>query len=201
MKAPKVDKVCARTPRTRNILAVWSQATNQEIADGMSWYEDANLVARTLDPVHPEKGAGVLAALSPRMPWDRNIMLAIRAFEDGHATGALSLNCAKADRIMAGEDPLSVLGGDKVRAFYGAIVDPAGDDVVIDRHAFDIAVGRVTNDVTRASLSRKGEYARFAHHYVLAARAISETEGIEISACQLQAVTWTTWRRLKGITD
>lgn len=102
-------------------------------------------------------------------------------------------SCVKATRILAGETPLDVLGGDKVRAFYATILDPHGYDVpVIDRHAFDIAVGRVTDEKARATLSRKGEYARFGEVYIDAARSVG------VSSSQMQAITWVAWRRLKA---
>lgn len=192
--------VYAAKPNAARILDVYRQATLQELQDGLDWYRDAHAIAVALDPERPHAAAGVLAALSPMQSWGRNVNLAARAYADGRASGGLFRNCAKADQIMAGAEPLDVLGGDKVCNFYKAIANPAdGSAVVIDRHAFDIAVGRITNDKSRAALSRKGVYDAFARAYVRAAKTISAETGLDMSPSALQAVTWCTWRRLKGL--
>lgn len=199
--AVPTKRVYAANPNSARIVDVWRQATVKEMVEGMDWYKDANALAVRLSPADPASAAGVIAALSPMMSWGQNINIAVRAYADGKASGALFSNVAKADRILAGERPEDVLGGDKVRAFYGVIADPASDAVVVDRHAFDIAVGRVTNNESRQGLSRKGVYASFASAYVRAAKAISAETGMDISASQVQAVTWTVWRRLKGLAE
>jgi hypothetical protein len=81
------------------------------------------------------------------------------------------------------------------------IAYPESDAVVVDRHAFDIAVGRVTNNETRYALGRKGVYGSFAKAYVRAAKTIARETGMDVSASQVQAVTWTVWRRLKGLAE
>jgi hypothetical protein len=196
---PRKNHAYAANPNMNRIIDIYREATVAELSEGLDWYKDAHAVACRLDPENPRRAAGVLAALSPRENWDRNIMLAARAYEDGQASGSLGANCTKANRILAGEDPLDVLGGSKVRAFFQTIADPMSDAVVIDRHAFDVALGRVTNDESRQALSRKGVYEAFAKRYVLAARELSKETGMDISASQVQAVTWTVWRRLKGL--
>jgi hypothetical protein len=190
----------AAKPNAARILDVYRQATLQELQEGLEWYSDAHHVAAALDPARPHAAAGVIAALSPMMGWDRNIMLAARAYADGYASGALYRNVAKADAILAGAEPLDVLRGDKVCNFYKAIANPHdGTAVVIDRHAFDIAVGRITNDQSRSALSRKGVYESFARAYSRAAVALTKETGMDISPSAVQAVTWTVWRRLKGL--
>lgn len=201
LDVPKADRVYAAKPNAARIVEVWRQATVSELAEGMAWYADAHALAVKLDPANPRQAAGVIASLSPMLSWGQNVNLAVRAYADGKASGALFSNVAKADRMLAGEAPETVLGGKKVIAFYGAIADPASDCVVIDRHAFDIAVGRVTNNVSRGALGRKGVYETFASAYVRAAKAISKDTGMDVSASQVQAVTWCTWRRLKGLAD
>lgn len=199
--AVPTKRVYAANPNSARIVDVWRQATVSELVEGMEWYKDAHALAVKLDPADPSQAAGVIAALSPMMPWGRNVNLAVRAYADGSASGALYSSVAKADRILAGERADAVLGGDKVRAFWGVIADPTSDAVVVDRHAFDIAVGRVTNNESRGALGRKGVYESFARAYVRAAKTISAETGMDVSASQVQAVTWTVWRRLKGLAD
>lgn len=199
LTVPDAERVYAANPNSMNIVRVWELATDAEIADGMNWYRDAHELAVKLNPADPASAAGVIAALSPMMDWGQNVRLAVRAYADGSASGALSGSVAKANRILNGEAPLDVLGGNKVRAFYGCIADPSSDAVCIDRHAFDIAVGRVTNNASRHALGRKGTYERFAGAYVRAASVLSKRLGTPVSASEVQAVTWTVWRRLKGL--
>jgi hypothetical protein len=179
----------ALKPSTAKILKVYRAATDDQIGRGTSWYADAHSLALALDPKNPRRAAGVIAALSPLMPWDRNVTSAVRAYADGFASGALPNSVKAANRILRGEDPDEVLGGDKVRAFFATIADPAGaETVVVDRHAFDIAVGKTTDDKTRGMLSRKGVYESFAAAYVRAARTVG------IAPSQMQAITWVVHR-------
>ena len=185
------------TPLVSNVLSVYNNASADNIREGLSWYLDANNFARTLGEIHDVRistAAGVLAALSPRLEWGTNKRQAAKVFATGTADGCgLKGNCRKADRILAGEDPLDVLGGNKVRAFYSTILDPHGYSwPVIDRHAFDIAVGEITDDKRRGALGRKGVYAEFADIYIDAAKVAG------VSSSQMQAITWVAWREMKG---
>jgi len=183
------------TPTVANVLKVYRSATDAQLAEGIRWYDDAHTLAVALDPTNVERSSGVIAALSPMMPWGRNVTTAVRAYADGFASGCLNTSCAKADRILNGEAPLDVIGnGNKVRNFYLNILNPsdACGGVTVDRHAFDIAVGRVTDDETRGILSRKGVYDTFADVYRQAALIAG------IGSAQMQAVTWVVWRESAG---
>ncbi len=177
-------------PDPRKIIALFRSATSEELAEGMAWYADAHSIALALDPQSPARAAGTLAALSPRLDWLQNVKLAARTYAEGAASGTLGDNCRKANAILSGAAPEDTLSGPKVRAFYAAIADPTDSNaVVIDRHAFDIAIGHVTSDETRAVLGRKGVYERFADAYRKAARILG------VAPSQVQAVTWVAWRR------
>lgn len=184
---------------TRHVLRIFREATPDQLAEGQSWYAAAWQHAVRLDPANPHRAAGILAALSPRLGWAHNVERAERVYRDGYASGVLFANGRKADRIHAGELPLDVLGGDKVRAFYACIV-AAGegqdtDTVCVDRHAHDVVVGRVTDDKVRTvALSRKGGYQALAAIYVRAAKQLTRETGQHVSPSTVQAVTWTVWR-------
>lgn len=166
---------------TENILNVYRRATADDILMGMSWYGDAHMIAREAgDPV---KGAGVIAALSPRMPWHRNVILARAAFQNPLTGGGLKRSIAAANAIMGGVDPLDVLGGEKTRAFYHNILHPfTSNEVTVDTHAIKIA------GIDRDSVG-KGLYREIANAY----RAAAAVAGM--SPLDMQAVTWTTYRR------
>ena len=178
-----------------NIVSVARRATPREIEAGYSWYPLAHDISAEIAP-DIRYGAGVIAALSPMMPWHRNVMLARAAFaEGGLMGGALSTNVAKANRIAAGNHPLTVLGGRKVLSFYDNIVNPTGDSVTIDRHALDIAHNRVMPDSLKSRIGGKALYTFYSAAYREAA------DYLGIHAPELQAITWVAWRRMKGIAD
>jgi hypothetical protein len=184
------------TPTTENVLAVFKRATPADIRAGFRWYNRAHEFALTLSD-NLEMAAGVIAALSPNNHWETNKKAAEKAFAQGTAMGTHFIaNERKVDAILSGENPLSVLNGPKVTAFYRTIVNPDGFFIpTIDRHAFDIAVG-ITGaylDGGTKILARKGMYDAFGLAYINA--------GIElcIGAPRVQAITWTTHRREKGI--
>jgi hypothetical protein len=194
------------TPTVANVLAVYNGAFEHHLRFGLSWYPLARKTARSLGggrSQHLNRNAGIIAALSPMNHWDNNVAKAAQLISlrgrisvaRGKPNGiGLGNNVAKAIAIYNGADPLDILKGDKVRAFYRTIVDPTGDvDPVIDRHAFDIAVGEQTSDKRRGALSRKGVYQEFADVYREAAAIVG------VGAPQMQAITWVAWREAVGI--
>ena len=181
-----------------NILKAFDSASNDDIAHGAGWYDGARALAESLDPANVRRGAGVIAALSPMLSWPQNLLRAKEVFETGTTRG-LSRNVAKAVRIYNGEDPIDVLSGEKVRSFFHNIM---GDDegVTIDRHAIDIAYGRVMSDKERAEAVKRTKardgYAILRQAYLDAAAILSGPEyGYDLSGAQLQAIVWVYWRR------
>jgi len=184
-------------PKIESVLGVYDNSTDAHREHGMRWYLDAHEFCETLDPGNVSRAAGIVAALSPMSHWENNKNKAAQLYrQDGEGTGVgLFRNVEKAQRIFKGENPLDVLGGDKVRAFYECILYPDlhSSKAVIDRHAFDIAVGKRTDDKTRGILGRKGVYDSFAEVYCEAAKSAG------IGAAQMQAVTWVAWREVHAI--
>ena len=184
---------------TRNIVSAYLASSPADIADGVEWYARAHRLAVELDPNDVARAAGIIAALSPLQSWPTNVVNARKIYA-GIFTGlGLKRNVAKAVAIYNGAAPLDVLGGPKVRAFYATILDPAiSHAVVIDRHAIDIAFGAVQDDIARMAMvnitkARNG-YEILAESYRAAAGIISANNSV-ISPAELQAITWTFWRR------
>ncbi len=140
-----------------------------------------------------EGAAGVIAALSPITPWNRNKELAIRAVSDGHASGTLGNSVRAANRILAGEHPEDVLLTDKVGNFYLSIL---GSDtaVCIDRHALEVFKGKRYRDSERPKVGKK-LYREAADAYREAAETLKAGD-TDITPTALQAITWLSWRRL-----
>lgn len=177
-------------PFTRRILSVYRAATDDDIREGMSWYDDARSFAESLD-TDVSRAAGVIAAVSPMLSWPRNKTVA-RAIYNGQREGlCLSRNVAAAARIIDGEHPLDVLNGPKVRAFYMAIMGE-GESVTLDRHAIDIAVGRTLSD------SERSMYAGARNRRVIHAAYVNAAHRAGISPAAMQAITWVTWRKTRA---
>ena len=178
-----------------NIRAKLASASGEDISAGKVWYPKAHDHAVRIGSGNVEKGAGILAALSPAMGWDSNVEGAHHVANTGtpfHLQTGKNNN--KALRILGGEHPLDVLGGQKVLSFYHNILNPdATDHVTIDRHAHDIAVGKPFgqkgDQKANLGISAKGRYDHFKEAYANAA----EQSGIKIPN-QLQAMTWVAHR-------
>jgi hypothetical protein len=196
--------------RILNILRVYHRASAFEIDAGLRWYFTAHEEAKrlgnrisslpgTIHPILNERtlrGAAIIAAVSPGLRWERNIEAAERII-DGIGLEGLGVRwydgVKKAQAILSGQPIDEVLKGNKVRSFFANIAKPDNDKAVtIDGHAYAIwSAERKTLDET-PGLS-DSLYERIASDYRYAA------EQVCVLPHQLQAITWTTWRRLHGV--
>jgi ParB-like nuclease domain len=189
-----------------NVIAAWDEATPEQRDQGMRWYEDAHLVAQALGKTYlngdTARAAGVISAFSPQTGWGTNLINAARVAETGdalsfkgQATGAMKANAQKA---LNGEPIDEAFPSAKTNSFAHLIAnggDRQGDklgEVVVDRHALDIATGDALTDAEGdlAPIGKTRWHEYVADQYRLAARAISRQEGQTIAPHQVQAVTW-----------
>lgn len=182
----------------RHIVATYNAALPEERVQGRSWYATARQVAESLDPKDPVRAAAVIAVLSPRLSWDKNVELASDAYA-GRYLRCIQANARKAHDLVAGDDPDEIVSGPKVRAFWRAIVDPTDPTaIVIDRHAIDVAFGEVMDDQRRGKiLGTKGAYGEVSERYVYAAEILSDLYSTDLTPVDVQATTWVAWRRMK----
>lgn len=192
-----------------NIKAVYQLATLNEQQDGITWYPAAKAIAVKLAErysIPAAQAVGVIAALSPRNRWERNVQDAdalIAAYVAGGAEQAMltkvctfTSNKTKAVKILESgletlPTALDILSGPKLREFASCI---AGlPDVCIDGHAFCIWAANRTGlkDVPAIGVKLRREIKA---DY----QAAADELGITPSACQ--AITWVTWRRIHGVT-
>lgn len=164
----------------RRILRTFDAATPSDIESGATWYDEAGDLARTLADRHNlsvEEVAGVIAALSPRTTWSRNVAGTIALLEHGgdeaRRFGCIGANVDRAEGVIQGVP----LNGPKTRAFAANI---AGDREAV---TVDVWACRVA-DLDETLLSRKGAYDAVAHAYRLAARR----RGVDPAT--MQATTW-----------
>lgn len=181
------------------ILSVWVRATPQDILSGASWYgDDAQAHLRALTAQAHAQGltwwtdahsASLLAHLSPRTTWARNVAGAYAMVAGGVAAarmaGCIGANVDRAFAVFSPDgDPLSTFGPNahKTRAFARNL---AGDRraVTVDVWAARVAFGDTVADGEKA-LKRVGVYAATAHAYRLAAARVG------VDPTTMQATTW-----------
>jgi len=189
-----------------NILAVFFNATDLERINGEQWYQVANQASAVLAyryGVTISTAAGVIAALSPNNRWGKNLDNSdalIRAYQLGGIDAANLIKVAtynnnkrKALKILDNGEPLDILGGLKVRAFYDCIL---GDDsVCVDGHSYSIWAGLYIPTTKTPKITPKA-YDLISADYRLAADKINLILNANYSAAAIQAITWITWRRM-----
>lgn len=198
-----------------NIKSTYYQALQYPtIAEcGLNWYFDAKTTAIKLAKRYHtsiEAVCGVIAALSPNNRWQRNLVdaeLLLKHWKIGNKLESFKVatynhNKDKAWQIVHGVKPLEALRGNKTRAFYQCLLNPSNShSVCIDSHAINIALGK-SQAIAQTPTLNSGNYKLLALAYRLATDEINY-ESLESSVLpmQVQAVTWTLYRVLRGIDD
>lgn len=191
-----------------NILGVYHLANTADRFNGARWYPEASNMAYALVNrygVSYFQAVGVIAALSPRNKWERNLADAenlIKVFSiDPESVDSVKVctfgpNKAKAIRILS-EKPashdavLAILSGPKLQEFYSCIVG-INDEVCIDGHAYSIWAGDRITLADIPSIGKKLRQEIKADYREAALQA-------GISAAEMQAITWCAWRRIHGV--
>ena len=195
------------TQHVRNILKVYRRATTDDISNGLEWYDRAKRYASiisNLSGVNLNTVIGVMAALSPNNKWERNVKDTERmvwAWVKGEDMSDFKVSCyntmkAKAwsileDDLTDDDDILTRLNGQKIRSFYSNI--RGLNEVTIDGHALNIALGIRQGLTTDKTNMGKKVYRDMQSAYVKAAKRVG------VKPHELQAITWTTWKREHGI--
>jgi len=185
-----------------NVARAYDSATADERVSGSFWYTNAHdWICRLSDDsfnwetgeiTTAEQVAGMVAALSPGVRWSTNQTDAERAMQRdrGHRYSTYGKQVAKAFEIVDGADPRVVLRGPKERAFFECLLNPANREwVVLDRHALRVAIDwRATIDDVNRWTSRARVVETISRVYTYVARQL------QISPCELQAITWLWFR-------
>ena len=196
------------TPNQKAIQAILDLASAAEVVAGKAWYVTARDTAGELATryhVTDQVATGVIAALSPRNKWDRNVIDAenlIAAFVAGGLEAAKEVkvctfgkNKEKALTILNGclatdEEVEEVLSGPKLREFYGCI--RGLDEVCIDGHAYSIWFGERIKLADVPSIGKKIRQ-EIKRDY----RVVAEANGL--TGFEVQAITWVAHRRIHGV--
>lgn len=159
-------------------------ASPEQIEQGRAWYAIAGEIARDIATAHnttPEHAAAVLAQLSPRTRWSKNVAGAWSLFEIGHAPGHIGANVDRARQAMHALAPLATVRGPKTSAFARNIV---GDyqAVTVDVWALRTALGNSPDH--DKIIGRVGVYQAISECVALVAAKHGETPAA------LQAIAW-----------
>lgn len=195
------DKALAKAGTTfddtvSRILETWNRATDSDIESGSRWYllngQAIVDMAYGFD-VSVDTAAAVVAHLSPRLQWARNIVLAANVLGNGSTKGIMKQSLKNAQRALDSDAPLTTLRGNKVRNFAANLLGDA-EAVTVDvwaaRVAFGLGkgfkstVGESETVKPETLLARKGVYDAIADAYREAAHRV----GVEPST--MQATTW-----------
>ncbi len=186
----------SRTKIRNNILKVYNLCQPEDLHD---WYGEAleacmQMAGSSHDHTQVNKACGVVAALSPRLHWQRNLTEA-RSMWSTRECKQIGTFKKKALDIMdsSGTDEaiLRILNGNKISAFYQNIRYPdKAISLTIDRHMLSVCLGKKLLEADLKSLSNT-QY-KFLEDCVRWTAA-----GLDINPLLLQSATWVRWRKLK----
>lgn len=177
-----------------NLRQVWAGTTETDKACGRAWYPDAQAIVREWSahyglPV--ETVASIVAALSPRCRWERNLVCATNVL-DGHpislGEGALRVNYLKAVDILR-DRATSIMpyfkSAPKVASFQQNLQGNM-EFVTVDVHAAQAAM----KDPTFKTGLTWNAYTVFAAAYAANAAELG------IPPAEYQAILWCAWKRM-----
>ena len=195
--------------QVHNILQIYNQATDDELINGKQWYCQANQLADLMSVKYNLtviQTAGILSALSPGTNWNQNIIDAnhlctllnenkdIRSIVvttyGNNRDKAYQIYCCpeytekQVFKLLLGQSKTV----NKTSSFFLNILHPdCADILTIDRHSIRVNLG-ITEHISIALTEKR---------YLLLASAYKQASlKLNISAIELQAITWLIFRRL-----
>jgi hypothetical protein len=202
----RIDKVSLQV---KNILQIYSQATENELISGRNWYKEAHQLAEAMAVKYNltiVQTAGIISALSPGTSWSQNVIDAnhlCTLLNEGKNISSIVVttygnNREKAYKIFCCPEYTEhqvfklLLGAskqvNKTSSFFLNILHPhIADIVTIDRHSIRVNLG----------VSEKLEIALTENRYRKLSSAYKQASlKLECNAIELQAITWLVFRRL-----
>lgn len=172
------------------ILATWARATDTDHESGARWYgSDATAVLGAMVAAgapSAEAAAAVVAHLSPRTTWARNVAGAMAMVTGGRAAasalGCMGANMDRAEKALASDDPINTLNGPKTRRFALNLLGDR-EAVTVDVWAARVAMGDSVSDPEKV-LARVGVYDACEAAYREAAHRVG------VDPTTMQATTW-----------
>ena len=175
---------------TRRLVALHAETTAADLAAGLAWYDRARAAAESMaHGGRVDRAAAVIAHLSPREQWARNVANAARILQAAaagepeapavHTTGQR----AKAWAVATGAADPAANHGPKTGAFLRNILGDT-DAVCVDSWAARAATG----DMGHKGPGSRAAYARMEAAYQRAAAAVG------MAPRDLQAAIWVSIR-------
>jgi hypothetical protein len=185
-----------------------------DVADAVKaakWYFDANAFAQQLAYKYnttTDIVAAVISAVSPRMPWLRNKVVAetILANQGSYASLSaddaaktmrlgLNTNIAMAIKIARGASIDATLTGIKRRSFYNNIIDPANNDSVTVDTWMQMAYANVTGSDKATALkfvtaNEKALHGMGAGYLLIAESVRMVADEMDLMPHQIQSMYW-----------
>ena len=194
----------------QSITAVFNLASQADKNQGLNWYARALTFAVQLSDIYDIETAtivGVIAALSPRNRWERNMQDAesmVKVYAAGgdysdlvklkvctFSTGKQKAATILTDKVSDRDALLAILKGPKLCEFFNCILGDV-DDVCIDGHAYSIWVG---DRITLANVPSIGKKLR----QTIKADYQQAAKDLGLKSHELQAITWVCWKRIHGV--
>ncbi len=166
------------------IVATWQQATAADREAGSRWYQEGETFIATLAGMtghSQETVAAVVAHLSPRTTWQRNMQGADSLLMLGEAPGCIGTNVERARQAVDSRDPLGTLNGPKTQRFAANLLGDR-EAVTVDVWALRVALGE--RDDAKLLIKRAGIYDAIEYAYQVAA------ERVGVDPSTMQATTW-----------
>ena len=164
----------------RRLLAHYVEADGETTMAGRQWYPNAERLiqakADTFDVSLPAM-TGIVAVLSPSKRWRENILAAETILRGGRPANLYPENSNKAEAIRDGADPLEIVSGAKVSAFFANLLG-SREIVTVDVWGQRAATGKMLE------APKKARYRRIAAAFVSAARMTGETPR------EFQSIVW-----------
>ena len=186
-----------------HILAAYENATKEELAEGIAWYDEAQVLAANIaagTDYTTSQIAAVIAVISPRLAWSKNTVYpafivdyharGFRAVEEWRA-GDKGMSVTHQRRraavaILDGDDPFKHLGIKTGNFFLNIMGDP--DAVTVDSWATKVALGNPYVEENPGDAA----YRKISDAYQDAAKRAG------LSARAMQAATWVHYRNAYG---
>ena len=194
----------------QSITAVYNLASQTDKNQGLNWYARALTFAVQLSDLYNIETTtivGVIAALSPRNRWERNMQDAesmVKVYASGGTfddlmqlkvctfkTGKSKAAAILANKVSDRAELLAILKGPKLCEFFNCILGDC-DDVCIDGHAYSIWVG---DRITLANVPSIGKKLRQS----IKADYQEAASNLGLKSHELQAITWVCWKRLHKV--
>lgn len=177
-----------------NLQWMYDNVTHKDYQKGKGWYASANSFSHHLSVkygISQMKASGIISAFSPLKEWNLNKRMAEEFIESkGTFYRHTELQAGKALLIYNGKEDKqlieSSLGGQKTINFFNNIYNPSDENyVTVDRHHLYICLRADVQSCTQKQYS------------LIKENTIKFSKSVNLKPCDVQAMLWVTWKRLK----